>query len=130
MYVSSYHPRINPRVMLSHDFVLIARHQVTFLLNLFCSSVRKPLFFIANVVRIVHFMENSYDPDPRITSLMLCQISYRTSKDLTDLTTAKKVGLNLMQEIITGLRIQYPTELSWHLLVSLRLLDPYIVMLY
>ena len=34
------------------------------------------------------------------------------------------VGLNLMQEIITGLG----TELSWHLFA--RLLDPYIIMLF
>ena len=35
-----------------------------------------------------------------------------------------------MQEIITGLGIQCVTELSWYLLVRMRLLDPYKVMLY
>ena len=45
--------------------------------------------------------------------------------------TLPQVGLDLMLQIITGLGVQYQTdELSLHLLVSLRILDPYIVMLY
>ena len=45
--------------------------------------------------------------------------------------TLPPVGLDLMLQIITGLGVQYQTdELSLHLLVSLRILDPYIVMLY